>query len=596
VKQGVDIVDVVAQVVPLRRSGNRHVGVCPFHKEKTPSFHVDSENQFFHCFGCGSGGDVLTFVMKYQNISFGDAVRYLADRYHIPLPQEDFGKGFSPAQAEASRKERDELYGVLKEAADFFYRQLHHSQAGGIARDYLQRRSLPPHVVETEKLGYAPSQWDGLSGHLTRLGVSAEVGIKAGLLARSSKDENRVYDRFRNRLIFPITNDRGQVVGFGGRSLAAELKDEPKYLNSPETAVYQKGRMLYQLARAREACREVRQVVLVEGYMDLLAFHAQGFYRVVATLGTALTVQQVRLVSRMADEVVLAYDGDTAGERAMLRALPLILQEEVPTTCVVFPNGMDPDDFLKAEGLEGFDRLLKDRRDLGAFAIGKTLDGWDGSTAGKTNVLRELQPLLDGVRQPVLMSEYSRLIADKLSLSEEVIRSQIQHDKGRTARKAAPADVRVLGKPSRILPLSGDPGVEECIVRVMIKYPELIEEVRRSEALCHFRESGLKSLGEVLVKACDAGGGSFEASAVYDLLDDAELRQLYTRFTLECGDLSEARLHLRDWLDALCGQKDKWDRLDLRKALRQAEHERNEPRVRDLLAQIQSLCSGKKKG
>ena len=597
VKQGVDIVDVVSQVVPLRRSGNRHVGICPFHQEKTASFHVDSENQFYHCFGCGSGGDVLSFVMRYQNVSFGDAVQFLADRYHIDLPRKDFGGASSGAAAEASRREMEQLYKVLSIAAEFFYGQLHHSQGGKPAREYLGQRSLPSDVVETEKLGYAPPHWDGLQRHLTGSGVDPELGIKAGLLARSSKDEKRTYDRFRNRLIFPITNDRRQVVGFGGRSLATDLKDEPKYLNSPETPVYQKGRMLYQLARAREACRQVRQVVLVEGYMDLLSFHAQGFYRVVATLGTALTPHQVRLISRMADEVVLAYDGDEAGERAMLRALPLVLQEELPATCLIFPDRMDPDDFLKAKGLAGFEALMDRRLDLGAYAVGKALNGWDGSTSGKTNVLRELQPLLEAVRQPVLMSEYLRMIADRLSLPQEVIERQIRHNSSRTSKAPASIDPAPFCKPSATLRAAGGgASLEECVVRVMVKHPALIEEVRQSGALSYFRESPLKTVGEALLRARDGSEGCLDKAAVYELLEGPELQGLYTRFLLESGDLSEARLHLHDWLDALCGRQTKLDRLDLRSALRQAEQDGNKDRVRDLLGRIQNSCSAKKKG
>jgi DNA primase len=247
--------------------------------------------------------------------------------------------------------------------------------------------------VETERLGYALPQWDGLVKHLQDRRVDPNLGVKAGLLSRSTRDQAKFYDRFRNRLMFPIRDERGRVVAFGGRILAGETGDEPKYLNSPEHPVFQKGRMLYQLSRAREACRQVRQVVLVEGYMDLLAFHAQDFYRVAATLGTALTPHQVRLLSRHFEEVVLAYDGDEAGERAMRRALPLFLQEELAVSCIRFPDRMDPDDFLRSKGLTAFEGLLQRREDLGAYAVGKTLETWDGTVTGKARVLAELQPI-----------------------------------------------------------------------------------------------------------------------------------------------------------------------------------------------------------
>ena len=231
------------------------------------------------------------------------------------------------------------------------------------------------------------------------------------------------------RLIFPIRDERGAIVAFGGRILSQDEKNEPKYLNSPETPVYHKGRMLYQYAVAREACRKVRQVLLVEGYMDLLAFHAQGFYRVAATLGTALTSQQVRLLSRMCDEVVLAYDGDDAGERAMLRALPLFLSEELSVSCIRFPDGLDPDDFLKKFGLAELERLIEHREELGAYAVRKAVSSWDGSSAGRVQIFSELQPIFQTVRQPLLKSEYLRIIADRFSITEEVAEAQLLHEK-----------------------------------------------------------------------------------------------------------------------------------------------------------------------
>ena len=589
VKQTVDIVDVVGQVVPLRRVGNRHVGLCPFHREKTASFHVDAENQLYYCFGCGSGGDVLSFVMRYQNIPFGDALKYLADRYNITLPEKDGSYGASGAAMEAARKEREKLYKILRMAADFFYRQLHHSSAGKVARDYLRKRALPDEVVEAERLGYAGPEWDGLLSHLKSLEMDPEAGVAAGLLGRSSKDPSRLYDRFRNRLIFPIVDDQERVVGFGGRTLSTDVEGEPKYLNSPETAVYHKGRMLYQISKARQACRQVRQVVLVEGYMDLLAFHAQGFYRVVATLGTALTPQQVRILGRLADEVILAYDGDEAGERAMMRALPLFLQEEVSVSCIRFPNGMDPDDFLKKEGLGGFEALVRGRKDLGSYTIHKTLDIWDGSTAGKTRIVSELQPLFAAVRQPIMRSEYLRLVADRLSLSEEVIQRQWMH----SARNI----VKHPRTPHKKAPMPNLPqtqSVEENILRVMIHHPHLIQEVAASDSVAYFQEGKLKAIAETLIQSPYPPRGDFNAVGIYDALADSESKELFSRLLLEGGDMKEPRVHLQDWLGAISERRTKQESQDLNEALRQAVQEGDVSRMNDILMRIQNLKSPRK--
>lgn len=594
VKQAVDITDVIGQVVALRRSGNRYIGLCPFHQEKTPSFHVDSENQFYHCFGCGAGGDVLSFVMKQRSLSFIEAVKYLADRYHIDLPQQDQSAGRSVQQADATRKERETLYHLLQIAADFFYDQLQHSQAGKTARDYIGMRGLPAAVVETERLGYAPDRWDALLRHLGRSNASAEFGLKAGLLAKGAKD--RLYDRFRNRLIFPIRDEQGRVVAFGGRSLPSRDKDddptaarnhEPKYLNSPETPVYHKGRMLYQYARAREECRQNRQVVLVEGYLDLLAFHAQGFYRVAATLGTALTLQQVRLLRRIADEVVMAYDSDEAGEKAMLRALPLFLQEQLAVACLRFPSGMDPDDFLRSEGLAAMQTLLRKKQDLGAYAITKTLAGWDGSIGGKPKVLAQLKPIFDDIAQPVLRSEYVRLVAERLSLPETAVLEHFQVKTGWAGHQPMQRNRLPAYAPQA-------QSLEESILRAMIRYPELIEHVMGTQALENFQSPHLKILTESVLQAARPPYASFNMAGVYDTLQDDELKSMFTHFLLESKDLTGAQVHMEDWLKALSGRSTKKQHSDLREALCQAEQEGNNELVKKLLAQIQDLCSTKK--
>jgi len=583
VKQAVDIVDVIGQVVPLRRSGSRHVGLCPFHHEKTPSFFVDSTNQMFHCFGCSAGGDVLSFVMKHQNLPFAEAVQYLADRYHINLPQKDPLRSGSAKLAEAFRSEREQVYKVMESAAGFFYRQLQDPEVGKHARDYIAHRGLPPNLVETERLGFAPPLWDGLLKYLQSLKIDPELGVKSGVLARSSRDQSRLYDRFRNRLIFPIRDDHGRMVAFGGRTLASETRDEPKYLNSPENPVFHKGRMLYQMARARDACRQVRQVVLVEGYMDLLAFHAQGFCRVVATLGTALTTHQVRLLARMVDEVVLAYDGDEAGDRAMIRALPLFLQEELAVSCIRFPDRMDPDDFLRKKGLTAFEDLLERREELGSYAIRKTLGNWDGTAVGKSRVFPELQPIYQSTRQPVLKSEYVRLIADRLSLSEPVVHKQLKHETRHTGNaKQTPR----LVAPAQLTQLHS---LEENVLRLMIQNPEMIGGAKDSGALDCFQEAVLRSIVEVLVQVPYPPHGAFNPGAVYDQLPDPELKECFTRFLLDPFDLCEARLHMQDWLDALLERDQKKRRLDLREALRHAEEDGDQTQVRELLAEIQAL-------
>ncbi|MHC1726736.1 MAG: DNA primase [Syntrophobacteraceae bacterium] len=584
VKQAVDIVDVIGRAVSLRRSGNRHVGLCPFHQEKTPSFQVDAENQLYYCFGCGSGGDVLSFVMKHQNLAFSDAVKYLSERYSIPLPQRDYAG--DDDLLVASQKERERILGAIECAADFFYRQLNLSHEGKIARDYIVKRELPTNVVESQRLGYAPAKWDALFEHLKRTGIEPELAVKAGLVSQSSSDSSKFFDRFRNRLIFPIADERGRVVAFGGRILSHDERNEPKYLNSPETPVYHKGRMLYQYGAAREACRQVRQVLLVEGYMDLLAFHARDFYRVAATLGTALTSHQVRLLSRICDEVVLAYDGDDAGERAMLRALPLFLQEELSISCIRFPEGLDPDDFLKKYGISELEGLIARRDELGGYAIRKAIAGWDGSAAGRTGVFNELQTIFLAVRQPLLKSEYLRLIADRFSITEEVAEAQLLHEK-RGKPESGRRQIRSVDYPKR----PDIESIEEKVLRLMIKYPALVECVKESGVICCFQESKLSTIADVLCQAGFCGIEESHSSSVYDLLRESELQELYTRYMLEPYELVEPEMQLRDWLEALGKREAKKRKKELEESLREAEKKGDLAQIRTILVEIRNLMA-----
>ena len=588
IKQSVDIVEEIGRVVRLRRSGNRHIGLCPFHQEKTPSFQVDAENQLYYCFGCGAGGDVLSFVMKHGNLAFPDAVEFLADRYNISLPQKDQVRD---DLFEANREERKQILAALECAADFFYRQLHRSSEGVVAREYIAARGLPEEVVETQKLGYAPAGRDRLLSHLKKSGMEPAIAVKAGLAGQSTSDASKLYDRFRNRLIFPIKDERDAIVAFGGRILNQGEGNEPKYLNSPETPVYHKGRMLYQYSTARRACGKTRQVLLVEGYMDLLAFHAQGFYRVAATLGTALTAQQVRLMGRMSDEVVLAYDGDEAGQKAMLRALPLFLSEELSASCIRFPEGMDPDDFLKKFGLPELERLIEKREDLGAYAVRKAVSAWDGSSAAKMRIFSELAPVFQGVRQPVLRSEYLRIIADRFSITEKVAEEQLLHEKqGRTEPQPAPAPARAFIRPPEHQ--RKQPQIEsldEKVLRLMIRYPDLVECVRGSEALGCFEEARLAAMADLLCREGLCSAEEVKGSSLFDLLRESDLHELYTRYLLEPYELEEPEIQLRDWLEAMAARTAKKRKKELKHSLREAEISGDRDRVASLLLEIRNL-------
>ena len=338
-----DIVSVVSQYVSLTRRGSSHVGLCPFHNEKTASFHVSSDRQFFHCFGCGAGGDVITFLMRIENLDFPDAVYRLAERAGMTVPEDN-------EEIRSQKKKKDRLLELSKEAARFFHSVLL-SEDGKTGLEYLLGRGLSPSTIKRFGLGFAPNAWDQLLSEMTRLGYTKQELLDAGL-ALSNKT-GRLYDRFRNRVMFPIIDIRGAVIGFGGRVMDDST---PKYLNSPETTVFNKRKNLFALNLAKKS--EGDRIILCEGYMDVIALHQAGFDSAVASLGTALTSDQARLIARYKSEVVIAYDADNAGINAANRAIDLLKEAGVAIKILRIPQAKDPDEFIKKFGREKFARLL----------------------------------------------------------------------------------------------------------------------------------------------------------------------------------------------------------------------------------------------
>lgn len=338
-----DIVDIVSRYVALKKSGSNYFGLCPFHNEKTPSFSVAPDKQIFYCFGCGAGGGPIRFIMKMEGLDFPDAVQFLAKQYHMTVPE-----------TEGNRKEqhqREHILQALKEAARFFYAQLH-SPAGAQALAYFQHRRLSKKTMNNFGLGYAPDSFHALMDAMTAKGFSKEILEKAGLLAQSKN--GTYYDKFRNRVMFPIIDIRGDVIGFGGRVMD---DSKPKYLNSPETQVFNKRRNLFAMNMAKRTKQEY--FLLAEGYMDVIALHQAGFDSAVASLGTSLTEEQARLLSRYTKTVIVCYDADTAGQTASQRAIDILKKAGLRVKILKIPDAKDPDEFIKAKGSDAFRKLIE---------------------------------------------------------------------------------------------------------------------------------------------------------------------------------------------------------------------------------------------
>ena len=535
VRNAVDIVEVVGEHVKLKRQGGRFVGLCPFHKEKSPSFSVDPANKLFYCFGCAKGGDVFTFVREVEGVGFLDAVRGLAEKYHVPLPEEG-----APDQERASLQES--VHGALRFAGRFFYGQLTKTDEGKGALDYLTRRGLTPETIKQYGLGYAPERWDALALAAASEGIPEDVLEAAGLVIRrkdARPGASGVYDRYRGRVIFPIFSHTGRVVGFGGR-IMTDAKDQPKYINSPETVVYSKSRVLYGLYAGRQEIRRTEEAVFVEGYTDVLAMHQAGLTNAVATCGTALTPDQVALVGRFAKRIVLLYDGDSAGLTAAVKGAETVVanwtldpDEEKSTRAaglgevlrkglivyvVALPPGEDPDSYARQHGAEALrEYVQKHRQDFVAFAFeAAARAGRLATPEGKAEVQEEIVGTIARLPSPLLQENYLARAAEVLKVPLPRLHETLErYHRAPRAREDA-ADARQNERddrpeaPRRVAPVMVP--AESVLLRVMLQEGDpMVEHVLGRMGLDEFSDGAVRAVVEALIAQYEAG--AVESSA-----------------------------------------------------------------------------------
>lgn len=416
IKRSADIVELIGQYVQLKKAGMNHLGLCPFHSEKDPSFTVSQSKQRFHCFGCKTGGDIFSFWMEYHKVSFPQAMKDLAERYHVTLPE----RKMTPSQ----KRELDLkalLIRINNAAAGYYNYILEKTDEGKKGKEYFNNRLLNKETINKFKLGYALESWDGLASFLNKKQVDLKKAEQAGLLI--TKKNGGYYDRFRGRVIFPIHNMEGQVVGFGARVLDDSL---PKYLNTPETPVFHKGELLYGLDSAYKHIREKGRAVIVEGYTDVLALNNHGFHAAVATLGTALTSNHIRKLKGFTREVVVVFDSDTAGKDAAMKSLPLFLNEGLSARVMVLPEGDDPDSFINRTGLEDFIKYLEKSVPMFDFFMESRLSGGDKNISGQVEVLGEILPVLSEIRSDLQRSVYIQNLSEKCGVGEAIILEEVR--------------------------------------------------------------------------------------------------------------------------------------------------------------------------
>jgi DNA primase len=508
IKQQADIVRVIGEYVRLKKSGQNFTGLCPFHSEKSPSFAVHPVKQIYHCFGCGVGGDVFKFVMEMEKVPFPEAIRVVAEKCGIAVPA---ARERSPEERKENQQ-RTLLVEMHREAAAFFVQQLNGTPEGRAAKAYLLDRGLNSEAMAQFGIGFAPSGGDALLRQLKQKAPEKVLEV-SGLFSR---DQNgRLFDRFRRRVMFPIANESGKIVAFGGRALGDDL---PKYLNSPETPIYSKSNILYHLDRAKESLRTRDFAVLVEGYMDAIAVALAGVSNVVASCGTSLTEPQVKLLNRFTRRIIVNYDPDTAGQVATERSLTILLEQGAEVRVLALPGGKDPDSFIRAEGAAAYIKLINEAPPYVDYLISRARKMDMSTGEGKLRAVNFLMPYVQRIPDRILRSEWATRIAQQLHLEEPVLRESMRKaaNERRSSVQARPELVGRAGKPA-----------ERRLVQMLIEADDFraqLAQAIREEDLHRGLET--ERILSVLVAACDSGERP-DAAALAASLEDRDRRLLF---------------------------------------------------------------------
>ncbi len=526
VKERADIVEIIGQHVNLKRSGFRYLGPCPFHQEKTPSFTVHPDQQFYHCFGCKASGDVFSFMMEYHHMDFPEALKTLAQKYQVELPEKRRSAG------EIEQEQRRQKMAELNTRAAQIYHDylLNHPSASG-AREYLKKRAVPEDVLKRYLLGYAPSVetagWNFLAG---RLGdEEKQIALEVGLLV--SKEEDRSYDRFRDRIMFPISDGRGRICGFGGRIVGS---GEPKYLNSPESPIYDKSRMLFGLYQQRDAIRRKRKAILVEGNFDLLALVINGIDQAVAPLGTALTREQLRLLKALADDVVLLFDGDVAGLKAAERSVPLFLAEQISGRVALLPENHDPDTFIAEFGVERLRVLIDAAAPLPEYLLQQLIERHGETLDGKFRIIENLRPLLSSAASAVQRDTMARHFASQLDVDADRLLAEMA-----PVAVPGPETSQPAKRPRHGEAAAGLDGALKSVLGFMIRNPHHFESLLEHE-IDRVLEGTVGEMICIQLKALlDQGTVQLEPEELFSELPPGEERTIVASILVEVAESDE---------------------------------------------------------
>jgi len=482
-----DIVDVISESVILKKAGRNFFGLCPFHSEKTPSFSVNASKQIFHCFGCSAGGNVLSYTMKYHGITFPEAAKMMARKYNITIAT----KEIDPAQRR-QMDVKENLFRLNKAVMEVYFNELKNSKMGEAARQYLKDRGILDDMIELFRLGFSSDNWDTIVKVLKERKISKNIAVQSGLILEK-KQNNGYFDRFRNRIMFPIFDVNMQVAGFGGRVMDDAM---PKYMNSPETPIYSKSRILYGLHAAKQFCRQEGLVYIVEGYFDFLSLYQHGIKNTVASLGTALTSDHVRILKGYAARMVLVFDSDTAGINAAKRSIKIFINEGVDTRILVLPEGNDPDSYVVKHGQKAFNELAANAKTMMQFLLQVSMNTHGLSVEGRLKILEDMKQHLILIQDSALRSLYVKELAETLNIDEkavlEKVREQYETHPGR--------NFRLHNEKHPDTKLESDRR-EEQMISLMLNYPKIIDEIIDKNVLDYFYSEKLKHLARKILKS-----------------------------------------------------------------------------------------------
>lgn len=568
----VDIVELIAGYIPLKRFGRNYKALCPFHHEKTPSFVVNPDKQIFHCFGCSAGGNAFGFLMQYEHLEFPEAIEALARKAGVTIQQ-------ASSAERRTQNLSDELHKINETAAHFYFNQLHSPQ-GEPALKYLLKRGLTKETIQRFKIGYAQDTWDSLLNYLRNKGFLLSLIEKSGLIV--SKDSGGYYDRFRKRILMPIADPKGRTVAFGARVLDNSL---PKYINSPETPVYSKSKVLFGLNLSNEEIRRNDLAVIVEGYFDLIFPYQAGIKNITASCGTALTLEQIRLLKRYSRNVVMVYDSDNAGQMATLKNIDLLLEEGLNVTAARLPQGYDPDSFTRGFGPEKFQKLIAEAKDIFDYKLEFLKSKYAPLTISKkAQAASEMLSLINKFNNTVVKSAYIKKLAEELSLDENSLLLELKKTAGQNSR--LPRKKENSSQPKASLNSNAP---ERLILRLILEEQELIERIKERLTPGDFQD---KNMSEIITKMFDlfCSGKKFDANSLINHFTDSHLSKIISEIsTGEWPAVSGTERIIDECVRRIKESKRKLKQQELCGQLKLAQDSGNELKLKCLLTEFQSL-------